>query len=848
VNGNPFWVLQLLFFFHLFFANLPDGDRQPGDQGQKAQLLLKPAAIVIVLLALAALPSHAFAGANTNGRGSAAPNISAEASTHTQIHSDHAVFLVHPNPIIIPRLESEPKMSDFLVSPVRSAAARQMLRINRFIERYPDDGSKPPNQTIAYLGYTHKDFFVAFVCKDLSPHLIRAHMLARDRLDDDDSVQVMLDTFHDQRRAFSFQSNPLGIQADSLYSEQDGYDFSFDTVWDTWGTRTRWGYVVLMRIPFASLYFADAAPGDMRTWGIILERSIARDMESDFWPRSNHNIAGRLTQDMAVEGFRDIARGQNLQFEPYMLAHSIRTLNTVNPIDPYFSDKALQGYSGMDAKFILHKSLVLDSTVNPDFSQVGIDNPATPNQRFPAFFPEVRPFFIENSSYFMTPINLYYTDNIVTPQLGARLTGKLGPWAMGLLSVDDRSPGQAVPPGAPGYGRRAHFYLSRLNRDIGSLSDVGLIFADREYMGSFNRAGGLDYRARVRNRWTFTGQAITSQTKNLSSSTDGEQNCESQALYCSGQVYSQSVSYSDLHSIWWTAYTDTASGFVTDTGFFQRPDVRRFNGYWSHIFRPAHSLILSDGPGFYSERIWDHNGVPLDFYFSPSYNINFKNRTSLSGSLSLGQDRLRPIDYSALTQDVEYQSHTGSIYFSTAPVPYLALGTGFTQGTVINYSPPANDGPEPVNITSPSVNLDVKPFRAIDLQNNYVFTHFTGINNGSLVYDNHEFISRWNYQMTKALSFNWINQYIATLPNTQYTDASNSKTVFSDALLTYMPHPGTALYVGYIGNFANLDRSLCTREADGLCNASDPILPTTASSLMNDGKTIYVKVSYLLRF
>jgi hypothetical protein len=63
-----------------------------------------------------------------------------------------------------------------------------------------------------------------------------------------------------------------------------------------------------------------------------------------------------------------------------------------------------------------------------------------------------------------------------------------------------------------------------------------------------------------------------------------------------------------------------------------------------------------------------------------------------------------------------------------------------------------------------------------------------------------------------------------------------------------MPHPGTALYVGYIGNFANIDRSLCTREASGDCNPLDPILPPTDSSLINDGKTIYVKVSYLLRF
>ena len=151
-------------------------------------------------------------------------------------------------------------------------------------------------------------------------------------------------------------------------------------------------------------------------------------------------------------------------------------------------------------------------------------------------------------------------------------------------------------------------------------------------------------------------------------------------------------------------------------------------------------------------------------------------------------------------------------------------------------------------MSSPDVNLEVKPLSFLDLQNSYVYTHFTNPATGGVVYDNHELISRWNYQLTKAASFNLIGQYIATLPNPEYTDAENSKTLFADALFTYMPHPGTALYVGYIGNFANIDRALCTREQNGLCNPSEPILPPTGSSLMNDGKNVYVKLSYLLRF
>jgi hypothetical protein len=749
--------------------------------------------------------------------------------------------------IVIPHLDAAPALRDFAGTSLLGAA-RDMLPVSNFVQRFPDDGHPASQPTAAYMGYTHEALFVAFVCNEADPGLVRSHMLARDSLADDDTVAVFLDTFHDQRRAFVFQVNPLGIQADSLFSEQNGFDSSFDTVWDSWGQRTPTGYAVLMRIPFSSLYFARVDPGRMRTWGIILQRNISHTSENDFWPRSNHDIAGRLTQDMEVEGFRDIEHGQNLQFQPYVLARNLRNLNSVDPLNPFFEDKHLQGYGGLDAKFILHNSLVLDTTVNPDFSQVGIDNPAVPNQRFPPFFAEVRPFFIENSSYFMTPINLYYTTGIVKPQYGARLTGKLGGWAMGLLGVDDRGPGQMAPQSDPAYNSRAKVYVGRVNRDIGSLSNVGLIYADREYLDSFNRAGGVDYRFRVGNRWTVTGQGLTSQTRNLSNNTSGELACMNYALSCSGQAWIQEMSYSDLHWSGWAAYSDTSAGFVTDSGFFQRPDVRQPNGRIAYTFRPTRGPVLDHGPSVYSERIWDHTGLPLDAYVIPRYSVDFKGNTSISATIELGQDRLRPIDYSALSSDVEYHSQTAGVHFYTAPVPYLAVSGGFWKGDTINYSPPEGSGPVPVRIDSPNLNLEVKPLGALDLQNSYVFTHFTQPETGALVYDNHELISRWNYQVTKAASFNLIGQYVSTLPHADLTDAPNSKTLFADALFTYMPHPGTALYFGYVGNFANLDRALCTRETGGMCDPGAPILAPTNSSMMNDGKTIYMKISYLLRF
>ena len=789
--------------------------------------------LLFVLVLLQPISSAAATGGD---RRSKLPESAEDASDHA---ASSLVLPVLPSGlphVIVPSLAATPKLADFLDAAPKSSVVRRMLRISDFVERYPDDGSPTTEPTVAYLGYTHEDLYVAFVCKDDDMAGVRAHLLQRDSLSDDDFVEVMLDTFHDNRRAFIFKANALGIQADALYTEQTGSDYSFDTVWDTWGRRTANGFVVLMRIPFASLRFDNVPDGTSRTWGLILRRNVTRKNESDFWPQVKHDVAGQLTQEAVAEGFRDIERGKNWQFEPYGLAHSYKQLNTVNPVDPVFNQKNLQGYTGLDMKSVLHNSLVLDMTFNPDFSQIGINNPAPPNQRFQYYFPELRPFFIENSSYFQTPLNLYYTPNIVMPQFGQRLTGKIGNYALGILSVDDRNPGLQVPQGSPDYGSRSHFYVGRVNRDIGNQSNVGVIFADLQYLNSFNRDGGVDYRVRLGERWTVSGQAVTSETRNADNS------------WQSGQAETQGISYSDLHRNFWFNYSDIAAGYLTETGFFTRPDVREPRGSFAYTFRPAHGPLLSHSINVYSERIWDHTGLPLDYYFDPSYNLNFKRRTNLSFFLDLGQDRLRPTDYPALPNNVEYQSHVAGASFYTSPDPALAIGLTGYAGEVINYAPTNGAGPSPVGVSSDHVNFEVKPVQPIDLLTSYEFDHFTDPASGAVAYDNHQIVARWNYQMDKAWSLNFIGEYLAALPNSNYTSLPNNKDVFGDVLLTYLPHPGTALYMGYTTDYVNLNADLCTRGAGGGCNTNDPILPRTGSSLLNDQRIFYMKVNYLFRF
>jgi len=790
--------------------------------------------LLLSIASLLALGHCTAASAANRTSGRLDPNPPAVASTAPPV----TLSAVPEAPMMaVPLLSSPPHLEDFLEPSLRSSEARKMLRIGGFVQRYPLDGTPVTEATTAYLGSTPRHLYIAFICKDRHPNLIRAHMKRRDALGDDDFVEVTLDTFRDRRRAFVFQANPLGIEADALYSEQTGADFSFDTVWDSWGKVTPYGYVVLIRIPFASLRFSQTStPGQPRTWGLVLQRVISHENENAFWPQIKREIAGRLTQDALVSGFADVQQGHNIQFEPYFLAHSYRTLNTSDSQNPHFNNKELQGFTGLDTKIVLHNSLVLDTTYNPDFSQVDINDPAPPNQRFQPFFPEQRPFFLENSSYFSTPINLYYTNNIVIPRFGERLTGKVGPWAVGILDVDDRKPGQNAAAGTAAYGTRARNDVIRLNRDVGAQSSVGLIYADREYRNTYNRIGGADYRYRFKERWTLTGQAVSGGTES------------SDATKRSGQSYVQSLSYSGTHANYWVSYNDTSPGFQTRTGFFRRPDIREGNGGYSYTFRPSRHGVLSHGPSIYAERIWDHRGVPLDVYSRISYSVQMAHRTSLYAYMDMAQERLRPADYSMLATNVEYHNETAGFSFYTSPLQQIAVGVSGYSGRVVNYSPAVDQPPSPVDVSSTNLNVEVKPTLGLDLQNRYEFDHFTDPASGALSYDNHLVVTRWNLQMNKALSFRIIGEYLSTIPNEKFTDLPNTRDVFANALLKYEPHPGTAVYLGYTTNFQNLDPALCDRETDGSCNPNGTFLPRTNAAMLNDSRTLYLKMNYLFRF
>jgi hypothetical protein len=134
--------------------------------------------------------------------------------------------------IRIPRIGSPPHLEEFLNMEPPPSWKDKLAKVDQFTQRIPTDGAPVSQRTEIYLGYDDRNLFAIFVCFDTEPQKIRARLSRRDDIFDDDTVEIILDTFNDHRRAYAFNSNPLGVQSDALWTEGSDFDASFDTVWN----------------------------------------------------------------------------------------------------------------------------------------------------------------------------------------------------------------------------------------------------------------------------------------------------------------------------------------------------------------------------------------------------------------------------------------------------------------------------------------------------------------------------------------------------------------------------------------------------------------------------------------
>jgi hypothetical protein len=725
-----------------------------------------------------------------------------------------------PPVLHIPRVSRPPKLEDFLNGVPRESEAR----VTGFLQREPGDGVPVSQETTAYLSFDSHNLYVVFVCKDL-PDKVRAHLAKREDIGSDDSVVLNLDTFHDRRRAYTFSVNPLGVQQDFIFTEGQGADMSFDTLWRSEGRLSPDGFVVWMAIPFKSLRFP---PASVQHWGIGLGRNIVRNNEFATWPHVTQRIESYLQQLASLEGLERISPGRNLEFIPYAVFNHARFLDRAASGGPAFCTDT-DGRAGLDAKLVLRDALTLDLALNPDFSQVESDEPqVTVNQRFEVFFPEKRPFFIENAGYFQTPVNLFFSRRVADPQFGVRLTGKLGPWSLGGIAIDDRAQGKQLPPTDPARGKRAAIGVARIQREFRHQSTLGLLVTSRDFAASSNRVFSLDSRLKLNPNWVFEAQLMRSYARQLDTSRR------------SGPAYSLELNHVGRHFQYSAEYLDISPDFRSDLGFVRRVDIRQMEHFAQYYWKPKNRRVLLFGPDVRTLVNWNRQGQVQDWVVDTSFGGDFK------GPLGMGCRRL---DAFELFQGRGFRRHFTDCGLNASWLKWLELTLDYGSGTNINYFPGAPLLPFLAQGNSATAGFTFRPSPRLRFAQTYLYTRLSaregstpaGFAPGTPIFNDHILRSKLNYQFTRELSLRLILDYHASLPNPQLVQLSRDKSLKGDILFTYLLHPGTALYIGYSDLYENVG-------LDSVSMAPLRTLRQTNSPSTSTGRLFFVKLSYLFRF
>jgi hypothetical protein len=754
----------------------------------------------------------------------------------------------------IPLVHRAPKLEDFVEDRPREAE----LAVTDFRQNSPGDGIPATETTTAYLSYDNKNLYVAFVCKD-EEGSVRAHLSKREDLDQDDGVGVLLDTFRDFHRAYYFFANPLGVQEDAIYTEGQGYDFSFDTLWDSPGRVMNDGYIVFFSIPFKSLRFSHAPE---QTWGVALYRMILRKSEYDYWPYVTQRVEGLTQQFAPVGGLENVSPGRNIQLIPYGMLANDHFLNQPAPVSPpgitpppAFVDQ-FEHRAGLDAKFVAKDALTFDVTLNPDFSQVESDDPqVTINQRFAVFFPEKRPFFIENAGFFMTPINLFFSRQIADPQFGSRMTGKLGKWTLGALVIDDRQPGLGFTSGP--YATRAVDGVVRVAREFGNQSYIGAFVSSRDFADTSNRVASLDARLKFSKNWVVDAQAVHTWTRQDANAgltclwvPQNAQGIGSQQ----GNALWLDTSYTGRHLAFSVNYNDFSPNFCTDLGFVNRIDIRQNNAFGNYFWRPENSKIVDFGPTVSETVDWNHAGILQDWQAALGFQVDLTKQTTFS--ISRGE-ALEVFD------GIDFRKHSTAFFASTQPYKWISFSARYTTGIGENFFPAQSLAPfQPFlgNVNRVTFGFTLRPSSRFRLDESLIYYRLgtragwttPPFSPGQSIFNNYLNRAKLNYQFTKELSLRLILDYNATLSNSNLFDLQRSlggsdnpngpfaptKLFTTDVLFTYLLHPGTAVYLGYNDGFTDLTLNPA---------ASPPVRPLGAPNNTTN-RLFFVKLSYLLRF
>jgi Domain of unknown function (DUF5916)/Carbohydrate family 9 binding domain-like len=811
-----------------------------------------------------------------DGQGAARPAVTRRSSA--------ALPPEKSEPTLIPRFHEPPAIDGLLTDEVWKQAAR----LSDFYQTNPGDNTEPSYRTEALIGYDSKTLYLAFRAFD-EPDKVRATIARRDSfLETDDSVRILLDTFNDQRRAYVLAFNPLGVQQDGVRTEGVGVDFSVDILMESKGVRTKEGYTVEVAVPFKSLRYES---GRGKLWGVQVFRIIQRlNGEQDSWMPISRSNSSLLSQAGHITGLEGISTERTLELMPSLtISETGKRVSSVAPsiisttpgvIDSgRFVNEPVRPDLGLNVKLGITPTITLDLAVNPDFAQVEADQlVVTTNQRFPIFFPEKRPFFLEGIDAFQTPLTPLHTRAIVDPDIAVKLTGKRGRNTFGLMAASDNGPGNFAgddrlnPANSHFLDRNASVAVLRLKRDVGAASNIGFLATGYSFKGrdepptSFdlevsdpcraeksltrtNHLAGLDGHFRLSQSTTYDFQVLgTTSRRCFFDAVLGR------SVFRAGRGFAYSTTYDVTNRNW--GWLLVAEGHTRDyraeVGFTTRPN----NNYDAFGFRystdpnPARKLLYwklttyshieYDFDG--RLQLWDTDAT-LYWYFRRSTNFWLAYRR---GAERLFEEEFGPVRTEARAgtffgeseRTTRKQHFIASLSSQPSEKYGLNLKVAYRMGTFdLDFG---GDGKfprvSPAALTNPDAALDPGPGNLLDitgtafyqptatlrLQLNFIKNRLVRDDTRRVAFDDNIYSLRATYRFTR---------FMDARARVDYTTLQSRAS--AQLLFAWTPNPGTALYIGYNDD---LNR-----------NGFSPLSGLLEPGFRRNGRTFFLKMSYLFR-
>jgi len=556
------------------------------------------------------------------------------------------------------------KVARFVAAPVIDGrlddeAWKSSQVLKDFIQTGPGDNVAPSKPTEVMLGYDEKNFYIAFRCFD-EKDKIRATVAKRDNVFGEDNVRIWLDTYNDQRRAYILGFNPLGIQHDGIFTEGQGADYSVDIVMESKGVIEDWGWSVEVQIPFKSLRYT---AGKDKLWGFNVGRNIDRfNDEFDSWLPDDRNISGFLIKHGKLAGMEGIKVERTLEIAPSITVSESgrrkRTIfqSTVNNLPPgamldpgRFLNEGLKQDIGVNFKLNVTPNVTLDAAYNPDFAEIEADAPVvTANQRFPIFFEEKRPFFLEGSEIFQSPLQTFYSRTIIDPDLATKLTGKIGKNSFGFLVASDKAPGNyseeerddpGIRPRLDEFlDKNAYFGVVRVKRDFGEQNNVGFFGTMRVFPRQRNFTSGFDGTFKLNPKTVMTFQVVGTHSRR--SFYNPETN---RAPYRTGNGlgYYWSLDYTKKNRGFFLEAFGRSRYYRADAGFTRRVNTNSifFANRLSTEPKPKAKLIRTDWRQF-ARLNYDWKGRSQDGFIGSNFQFQLQGNLFVFTEMGIGYERL----------------------------------------------------------------------------------------------------------------------------------------------------------------------------------------------------------------